>query len=422
MKERAYSGPFYGWRIVGMAFAIYIISYGMSTVFGVFLKPLLLEFGWTRGMTSTAYSVNQIMFGLFALVSGALSDKYGVRRVLLVNGLIYGLGLMLLSKTAALWHLYLFYGVIVGVGYGSLTVPSVAAVTRWFEKRRGIAVGITQSGLGGGTLILSPLAAFLIYRYGWRSSYLLFGLITLAVLIPASLYFKDKPSDLGLKAYGEGEDVDTPAASALVQVNHHLTGRKAIRTQHFWFLNTIHFTDCICHSIILVHIVAYLTDIGFSPTTAASVLGVAGGAAAAGTIISGALVDRVGGRNALRAALLCQASTVLVLLFARDLWLMYVIAVFFGIGLGGLVTPYPVLTREYFSEAAAGTIYGSQLTSATAGMALGGFLGGHLFDISGDYRLAFTVSLSAGLVALFVGLSLRAPAKEAPAAPALQLE
>lgn len=412
---------FYGWRIVGMAFAIYIISYGMSNVFGVFLKPLQLEFGWSRGMTSTAYSINQIMFGLFALISGFLSDKYGVRKVLLISGVIYGIGLMLISKTSNIWHLYLFYGVIAGMGYGSLTVPSVAAVTRWFEKKRGIAVGITQSGLGGGTLILSPLAAYLIYRYSWRGSYIVFGLITLAVLIPASLFFKDKPSDLGLRAYGAGEGARANSRHAPEKLNR-LPGREAARTRPFWFLNIIHCTDCLCHSIVLVHIVAYLTDIGFSPVTAATVLGAAGSAAAAGTIISGALADKIGGRNALLTALVCQATMVFLLLIARDLWLMYVIAILLGIGLGGLVTPYPVLTREYFSEAAAGTIYGFLLTSATVGMALGGYLGGYLFDVTGNYRSAFMVSLAAGIVALFFGLSLRKPSLEEEAAPVLQLE
>ena len=420
MKERAYRGPFYGWRVVGMALAIYTISYGMSTIFAVFLKPLALEFGWTRGMISSAYSINQITFGLFALISGALSDRYGVRKILLINGIIYGAGLMLISRTSSLWNLYLFYGVIVGLGYGSLTVPSATSVTRWFEKRRGIAVGITQSGLGIGTLILSPLAAYLIYNFGWRNSYIIFGLITLAVLIPASLFFKDKPSDLGLTAYGAEDAAEgrTPLPAAAVEGR--IDGREAAKTRPFWFLNTIHFTDCICHSIILVHIVAYLTDIGFHPATAASVLGVAGASAAAGTITSGALTDRIGGRNALRAALICQLITVSMLMFSRDLWLMYVLAIFFGMGLGGLITPYPVLTREYFSESAAGTIYGAQLTCGTAGMALGGFLGGYLFDISGDYRIAFTVSLSAGVVALFVGLLLKAPTGEPRAVVSLQ--
>jgi MFS family permease len=405
-----------------MALAIYIVSYGMSTVFGVFLKPLALEFGWSRGMTSSAYSINQITFGIFALVSGALSDRYGVRKVLLINGAIYGAGFMLISRTTSIWHLYLFYGVIVGMGYGSLTVPSVASVTRWFEKRRGIAVGITQSGLGGGTLILSPLAAYLIYSHGWRSSYIIFGLITLAVVIPASIFFRDRPSDLGLKAYGADEATEDNTEHHAGDTVERIKGRESVRTRPFWFINTIHCADCICHSIILVHMVAYLTDIGFSPATAASVLGVAGASAAAGTIVSGALIDRMGGRTALRAALICQVITVSLLMFAHDLWLMYVIAVFFGMGLGGLVTPYPVLTREYFSESAAGTIYGAQLTSATAGMALGGFLGGYLFDISGDYGISFTVSLSAGLVALFFGFILRDPAREARVVAALQPE
>ncbi len=420
MKERGQNGLFYGWRIVGWAFAIYTISYGMSGVFGVFLKPLSLEFGWTRGMTSTAYSVNQIMFGLFALISGFLSDRYGVRKVLIVNGVIYAIGLMLISKTSSIWHLYLFYGVIAGMGYGSLVVPPVTAVTRWFDKKRGIAVGITQSGAGIGWLILSPLAAYLIYHYGWRNSYIIFGLIALGVLVPFTLLFKDKPSDLGLKAYGE----EAQAAAHITEPDrgNHLTGREAIRTRPFWFLNSIHFSDCICHSIILVHIVAYLTDIGFHPARAASVLGVVGGAAAAGTIISGALADRIGGRDALRAALMIQAAMVFLLPITDNVWLIHVTAALFGMGIGGLITPYPVLTREYFSEATAGTIYGGLLTSATAGMALGGYLGGYLFDITGDYELSFKVSLTAGLAALTLGLALRKPAKEPEASPALQPE
>jgi MFS family permease len=405
--------------MVGLAFAIYTVSYGMSNVFGVFLKPLISEFGWNRGLISSAYSINQIAFGIFALVSGAFSDRYGVRKVLIINGAIYGVGLMLMSRTTSIWHVYLFYGVIAGAGYGSLVVPTVTAVTKWFDKRRGLAVGITQSGMGAGMFIFSPLAAHLNLSYGWRSAYLLYGLIVLAVVIPAALFIKDEPSLMGLRTYGadgDGESVDINSPDASVSG---ITGRKAVRTRPFWFLNCIHFSDCICHSIILVHLVAYLIDIGFTSSTAASVLGVVGASAAAGTIVSGILTDRIGGCNALRSALVCQLIMVVLLFIVRDLWMIYIIAVFFGLGLGGLITPYPVLTRQYFSETAAGTIYGSQLVCATTGMALGGFLGGFLYDVTGNYITSFTVSLCAGTVALIVGLSLRK--SEAVPAPALQL-
>lgn len=398
---------FYGWIIVIVALAIYLVSYGMSTVFAVFFKPLIAQFGWSRGATSGAYSLNQFTFGIFALLSGFLSDRYGIRKVLFVSAFLYSGGLILASQTKNIWQLYFYYGILIGMGYGSLTVPSVSAVTRWFDRYRGLAVGITQGGIGTGTLLLSPLAALLIVRYGWQATYVILGLLTLAVLIPASLIIRDNPARLGLKPYGHSESESKASLQANRGNNYKAVA--AMKTQSFWFLNLIHMSDCLCHSVVLLHLVAYLTDMGINAKTAAGIFGISGAASAAGTILSGIVVDRIGGRNALVAATSLQAITVFLLMNAQTLWVFYILAATMGLGLGGLVTPYPVLSREFFGEKVVGTIYGIQLAFATTGMALGGLIGGYLFDYSGSYQYAFLFSLTAGLVAVMLALGLKSP-------------
>ncbi len=404
MTENNQTKFFYGWIAVLVALGIYIVSYGMSTVFSVFLKPLIVQFGWSRAATSGAYSLNQFTFGVSAFLSGYLSDRYGTRKVLLISAVIYSAGLILASQTKNIWQLYLFYGLLIGMGYGSLTVPSVTAVTKWFERSRGLAVGITQGGIGVGTFILSPLAAFLITKYGWQSTYVILGFIALLVLIPAALIIRDNPSMLGLKPYGH--NIRGGENHSILPKEVDISLPSAMKTQTFWLLNLIHMSDCLCHSVVLLHIVAYLTDLGINTKTAAGIYGISGAASALGTVLSGLFVDKIGGKNSLTLAVLLQAMTVFLLLFSQSLWIFYVIAFFMGLGMGGLVTPYPVLTREYFGEKAVGTIYGIQLGFATSGMALGGGIGGYLFDYTGSYHYAFIFSLTAGIVALFLALCL----------------
>lgn len=402
--SKADSNRSYGWVVVLVSFCILAVSTGTILSFGVFLKPLLAEFGWTRGQTSLAYSLNWIVFGLFSPIFGALSDRFNTRAVVLAGGIIYGAGMLLTTQTRALGQLYVFFGVMTGMGMSAFFAPLTAMVMKWAGRRSGLAVGLISSGTGMGTFVLPPVARYLISHSGWEGAFAVLGIVSLAVILPASLLLRDNEP---------GKD---RPKSGLDSHPHGMRARKGrpwdiLRGGPFWHLFFINFLCCASHSVPLLHVVSYATDMGVPQMVAASILSLAGATSIVGRIGMGAIADRMGVRRMLVAALSMQGGMIFWLLGAQATWTFYTFAVFFGIAYGGVMPLYAVLAREYYHEEVVGSIYGGILLGATLGMALGGFLGGAIFDATGSYSSAYILSLGVGALAVAMAALLRSPTK-----------
>ena len=196
---------FYGYIIVAAAFLITLIMCGTLFTFGVFFKPILTEFGWTRAMTSGAFSLCILLFGLLGIGTGRLTDRFGPRVVMSGCGFFLGLGYLLMSQVSAIWQLYLFYGVMVGIGVSGSFVPLVSTVARWFAERRGMMTGIAVSGIGIGTMIMPLVANWLISSYGWRTSYIVVGITVLVLIILVAQFLRRDPGQMGQLPYGADE-------------------------------------------------------------------------------------------------------------------------------------------------------------------------------------------------------------------------
>ena len=194
---------FYGYVVVAATACIMVVVWGTYYAFGVFFKPVLIEFGWTRAITSGAFSLALIIHGLLGIAMGWLTDRFGPRLVTTLCGCLIGTGYLLMSQISAVWQLYLFYGVIVGTGMGGAFVPLVSPIARWFVKRRGIMTWTVVAGLGIGALIAPPVANWLIYSYGWRLSYVILGAAVLLIVTLAAQFLKRDPTQVGQVAYGE---------------------------------------------------------------------------------------------------------------------------------------------------------------------------------------------------------------------------
>jgi OFA family oxalate/formate antiporter-like MFS transporter len=181
--EKKKPGFFYSYIILIASFFILIVLGGITSSFGVFLKPLITEFGWSRAAISSAFSLTWILFGVVGIVAGRISDRFNPRISLSIGGLSLGLGYILMSKVGAIWQIYLFYSVLVSIGIGFIAIPLLSMVARWFVKGRGQASGIVMSGTGVGTVIVPPLSNLLISSYGWRTAYVVLGLVALVIII-----------------------------------------------------------------------------------------------------------------------------------------------------------------------------------------------------------------------------------------------
>jgi MFS family permease len=393
----------YGWVITFVGAAILATQALSLQVFGVFLIPLTEQFGWERGALSGAYSMAFLLSGVLGIFAGRLSDAYGPRILLTVSGLIMGTALLLMSCVDSLWQVYLVYGLLLGVGRGCCIIPIISTVPRWFEEKRGIAVGITVAGIGLGGVIWPPLAQWLISSYGWPRAFFISGLITFVLIIPLAQLIKQSPERMGVKAYGETADV---IAEQSVALTHSLPISQAIRVSRFWTLGLLHLCFLFSVQVVNVHIVPYAQDIGFSEVVAASILSVLVGASAFGRLFMGFISDRIGGRWALSFSLIMGILALIWLLFTQEAWTFYLFAALFGLAWGGMVPLTTVVTAELFGLKYLGTLMGSMLLIGSAGGSLGAPLAGVIFDITGGYSLAFSICIILCAVAIIFSVIL----------------
>ncbi len=321
---------YYGYIIVAAALLIIILDYGARLTFGVFFKPTMNEFDWSRTIISGAFTLSTLLQGVCSMFMGRWNDKLGPRFVMTFCGAIFGVGYLLMALVNNVWELYVIYGVVIGVGMSGAFVALLSTVARWFVKRRGIMTGIVICGVGLGTFIIPPLANSLIAAYGWRMSYLLLGGVVLVLGVLAAQVLRRDPSKKGLMPYGEAVIGPKQVASG----DQGLSLSEAARTGQFWMALLIFF--CLGYSVftINIHLVPAITDMGISAATAAGVLGITGASTAAGCLIMGAAIDRIGSR---RVAIICftlLAASALWLVVIKDVWVIYLYAIVFGIGFG----------------------------------------------------------------------------------------
>jgi len=397
---------FYGYVIVSAIFVIMLMTFGLNYTFGVFLKPLIAEFGWTRAATSAAYSLCTLVAGFLGIFAGRLSDRLGSKIIGIACGFFLGLGFLLMSQVNALWQLYLFYGLIIAAGIGGIWPALLPTVAKWFVARRGLMTGIVASGIGFGQIIVPPLASRLIYTYDWRPAYIIVGIVTLVFIILAAQFLKRDPRQIGQLPYGE----DKVKQESSVSEDRGFYLQEAIRTRQFWMLCIIYFCFGFCLHTVGVHIVAHATELGIPPISAANLLAAIGGTSIVGKVVLGSASDRLGVKRSLVFSLILLLVSFLWVQLARELWMLYLFSVVYGFGYGGTITMQPLLAAELFGLSSLGVILGGVTFAYTIGGAAGPVLSGHIFDITGSYSLAFLACAILAFVAIILTLSL-APLK-----------
>ena len=394
---------FYGYIVVLAAFFVIMLMFGTFYSFGVFFKPLATEFGWSRAITSSAFSAKMLMGGIFSIVMGRLNDRLGPRLVLTIGGLLLGLGYLLMSQISTLWQLYLFYGILVGIGMSTGYVPLISTVARWFAKRRGMMTGIVVSGVGAGTLVVPPIANWLILNHGWRTSYTVLGIVSLVVIIVAAQFLRRDPSQMGLVPYGENE----VSKEGLGLAAKGLALKEAIRTRQFWMFTAIMAFFAYSIQAVMVHIAPQATELGASPTTAASVLAIIGGGSIIGRIMLGGTGDRIGNRLTAILCFILYSAALFWLTATTGVWTLYIFAIIFSLGYGGFVALQSPMVAELFGLGSHGVIMGSVAFGSTIGGAVGPVLSGYLFDVTGSYSQAFLLCATLAVIGLILVWFLR---------------
>ena len=389
---------FYGYVVVAAGLIASVWLVGPFVSFGVFFKPLSSEFGWTRAATSAAMSVASIVMGFSGIAAGRLTDKYGPRVVLIASGLLMGLGNLLMSQVSALWQLYLFYGVLVGVAMSAADIPIVVTVARWFVKRRGMMTGITKVGAGIGIMVVPLLANWLIFNYGWSRAYTIIGTIALVVIVLMALLFKRDPSQID-----ELPDGATEVEATESNINtRQFSVKEAMATRQFRTFSAAWFSFMFCSQVVTLHIVPHVTDLGISATMAATIVSVIGGFSILGRLVLSSLSDSLGTKMAYMIAFSLLAISLVWLLFAREAWMFYLFAALYGMAHGASFALLSPMVAGLFGLQSLGSILGMVLFAGTFGSLISPMLAGRIFDIMGSYQLVFLILVVFSVIGLIL--------------------
>jgi len=406
---------FYGWIVVGCAFAILCIAYGIQFTFGVFMPAISADTGWDRASLSLPYSLYVFVYSALGVVTGRLTDRWGPRLVLTIGGCLLGGGIVLMSQAHALWQVYIFLGLIAASGMSAAYVPCNATVVRWFIQKRGLALSITSSGASFGMFIFPPLTTALIATYGWRTTYLMLGLLAATVAsICASFVVRD-PEKMGLHPDGQRPQATlthdhTPYPPLSAEDDWTLAAAK--RTAAFWLLNIIFTLTWLVVFMPMVHIVPFAVDLGISQFRAAMTISVIGFAGFAGRLGIGTISDYLGRVPTLGVCFLLQALAFLGFTMSTGLSLLYPAAAVFGFSYGGVTALFPAILGDFFGRTSVGAIVGFIFALAGSPAAFGPLIAGYVYNVTGSYHIAFLLSAALNAAALLLLFLLKKPHRQ----------
>jgi len=367
------------------------IMMGVNSSFGVFFKSLESTFGLTRATTSAVLSGRMAFSCLFAVLGGWAIDRYRPKVVFSIMGLFIGISLILTSQTTAAWQLFVTYSLLMAIGVGAFYVVTTSTILRWFDRRRGLALGITGSGGGLGIALVAPLATFLIESFEWRNALMMLGVIVWLVMIPVAQLLRKDPYEIGALPDGVmpgdltariKEDITSPPIISLVKV---------FQTKNFWSFLFIGVLLAFSWVFVLTHIVPHATDLGFSAIQSATILSLTGIAMIAGRLLTGALTDKISAKVIAVISSLLQAGVLLWLVWGQELWMLYLFGLLHGFTMGGFTTANTVLIGGTFGLKDIGKILGVLEIGIFIGAATGPYFGGLIFDVSSSYTLAFLI-------------------------------
>jgi MFS family permease len=375
-----------------MAFLANLVGYGLVQAFGVFLKPLAMDLGWSRSVTVGAFSTYAIVHTILAFPVGGLIDRFGPKLAVLVSGLCLGLATFLMGYVSFIWQVYVFYGLLFSLGIAGIYTPLMATVSRWFKEKRGLAVGLTAAGIGAGYLVLSPLSAWLISSFGWRVAYVLLGVFTWIIFIPIARFVRKAPYSI--------------ADGGLSKLTIGVGLSNALRTRTFWAFGFTWLFAALVQWTIAIHIVPLVTDLGVPIVEAGVLAGLIGVGSLVARIFAGLISDIIGRRRVIVIALIIQLVAIVWLCYMKELWMLFIFVIIFGLGSGGWSGIIAAFPADYFGLKATGAILGFGVIMCGVGIAIGTYMGGYVFDSRQSYDYVLIVCAASTIAALIAALFL----------------
>jgi len=382
---------FYGWIVVVAIIASGFIMTGINFSFGVFFKSLEDTFSLTRASTSAILSIRMVFNAVAAFLAGWAIDRYGPRIVFSVMGFFTGVSLLLTGLTMDTWQIFITYGLLLSIGTGAVYVVTTSTLLRWFDRKRGLALGVAGAGAGLGTAVISPLSASLIDNLGWRNTIILLGGISWLVMLPVAQLFKNSPRKVRSLPDREAPDSQETSSEIKTVTKSQIPLLHLFHTRSFWIILLIWLVMAFSSHFIMTHIVPHAIDIGFSTVESATILSFGGIAMIAGRLFAGMISDRVSAKKTAVVSSLIQFVAILSLVWGRELWMLYLFGLVHGLTFGSFGTSITMLISRTFDLDDIGKVLGILEVGIFIGGAIGPYLGGLIFDTTSSYSLAFVV-------------------------------
>ena len=413
------------WIVLGALTVAMMAASGLRAVFGVYIKPMEAEFGWSRGALSGAAAISLLLLGAAGPFVGRLADRWGPRRIIVLALLLLGVGTMASAYVQQLWHVYVTAGLFMALGAGGVALTTGSSViARWFEGRRGLAIGIAAGGMSAGQLIVIPLAQGITFYFGWRASYFWLGLGLLVLVLPVTAWLiRNNPEDRNLRPYGATGERQTAAQAAAAQAAGRVSVSEAAQTMPFWLLMATFFVcGYTSNGMVLTHFMPHALEHNFTAFQASAALGVMGAMNVVGTMASGWICDRFGRRVPLAVYYFLRGVSLVFLLYVWNVPSLHLWAAIFGLNYISTVPPTTTLTANIYGRFSVGELSGWIFFAHQVGAALGAALAGWIFEWTGSYSPAFVSAALMGFLAAALALMIREePIRARPLQPAMSI-
>ena len=398
----------YSWLVAGASLLLMSTAFGSTYLVIVGLKPIAAEFGWPRSVPSLAFALASFGAGLGGIILGFLEGRSGTFGPVVIGTFAVAAGAIASGFVQNATMLYLAQGLLLGLlGSGATFVPLMTNVTRWFDRNRGLAIAIVSAGQSLGGAVWPPIYRWGVEEYGWRETMIAYGFVAFVIMAPLTLVFRRRPpvppanaADGGGRSQPDSAALDLPPGLLLALLSIAIVG------------------CCVAMAMPMSHVVAYCTDLGYAAARGAEMLSLLLAVSLFSRLFAGWLTDRIGGLLTIVLGSALQLVALTAYIFIDSLWGLYLVSAAFGVGFGSIIPAYAMSIRELFPINEVGWRNGVVFFFGMLGMALGGYLGGAVFDWTGNYQMAFVLGVAFNVLNLMALLPLaaRQGARLAPSA------
>ncbi len=388
---------FWGWYVVAGAFLVLGINYGARYCFGIFLKPMSEECGWSRSVMSISASINMFVYSVGAVFVGKLIDRIAPRWIITTGAMVLAMSLILTAFVETPLQFYLVYGLLCGAGASGMSVVvGNSSVGKWFHRKRGMAIGITTMGISFGTIALTPVAGYVVKVYSWQVGFIFLGVITFLVGVSLSqlLLHRTNPEACGLLPDGDTKEHPGYKDISSRPDEDTISHRELIKDPRFMIIAVSFSLAVMALMSVFVHQVAYAMDHGIDKIAAASSLGAVSMAGFAGQFFYGWMSDRIkDAKYSASLGFIFMAAGMCILMKADSIDKLFLYAVVFGFGYGCLAPMSPILLADRFGRRMLGSVYGLVTFFIGLGGSIGPILGGLIYDRTGSYLYVWQLNI-----------------------------